>query len=64
MSSYWVNFAATGDPNGKGLPKWNAYDDNKNKSAMEFGDKAGMGPAPDEAKLAVFQAYYDKLYAH
>ena len=64
MSSYWVNFAATGDPNGKGLPKWIAYDDSKNKSAMEFGDKAGMGHAPDEAKLAVFQAYYDKLYAH
>jgi para-nitrobenzyl esterase len=64
MSSYWVNFAATGDPNGKGLPKWIAYDDSKNKSAMEFGDKAGMGPAPDDAKLAVFQAYYDKLYAH
>jgi carboxylesterase type B len=64
MSSYWVNFAATGDPNGKGLPKWLAYDDSKNKSAMEFGDKAGMGPPPDEAKLAVFQAYYDRLYAH
>jgi para-nitrobenzyl esterase len=64
MSSYWVNFAATGDPNGKGLPKWIAYEDNKNKNAMEFGDKAAMGPAPDEAKLAVFQAYYDKLYAH
>ena len=63
MSSYWVNFAATGDPNGKGLPKWIAYGD-KNKSAMEFGDTAGMGPAPDEAKLAVFQAYYDKLYVH
>ena len=63
MSSYWVNFAATGDPNGKGLPKWIAYGD-KNKSAMEFGDTTGMGPAPDEAKLAVFQAYYDKLYAH
>jgi para-nitrobenzyl esterase len=64
MSSYWVNFAATGDPNGKGLPKWLAYDDSKNKSPMEFGDKAGMGPAPDDAKLAVFQAYYDKLYTH
>jgi hypothetical protein len=31
---------------------------------MEFGDKPGMGAAPDEAKIAVFQAYYDKLYAH
>ena len=25
MSSYWVNFIATGDPNGKGLPQWQAY---------------------------------------
>jgi para-nitrobenzyl esterase len=26
MSSYWVNFATTGNPNGKGLPNWAAYD--------------------------------------
>jgi para-nitrobenzyl esterase len=64
MSSYWVNFAATGDPNGEGLPKWLPYEESKNKSAMEFGDHPAMGAAPDTAKLAVFQAFYDKLYAH
>ena len=25
MSSYWVNFAATGDPNGAELPSWPVY---------------------------------------
>ena len=25
MSSYWVNFIVSGDPNGKGLPEWPAY---------------------------------------
>ncbi|AWV99026.1 carboxylesterase/lipase family protein [Arcticibacterium luteifluviistationis] len=27
ISSYWLNFIKTGNPNGEGLPEWNVYDD-------------------------------------
>jgi para-nitrobenzyl esterase len=37
MSSYWVNFAKTGDPNGQGLPEWPAFDPNAPK-VIELGD--------------------------
>jgi para-nitrobenzyl esterase len=44
MSSYWVNFATTGDPNGKGLPNWPAYR-TKSDIALELG--AAIKPAPE-----------------
>ena len=31
MSSYWANFAATGNPNGKGLPEWKSYNSTTNE---------------------------------
>lgn len=37
MSAYWVNFAKTGDPNGKGLPKWMPYN-TSDEPYMDFGD--------------------------
>jgi para-nitrobenzyl esterase len=62
MSSYWVNFAATGDPNGKGLAKWPVYTD-KTKGVMIFGNKPEGAQAPTDAQLAFFQSYFDKLTA-
>ncbi len=60
LSSYWVNFATTGNPNGKGLPEWPAFDDRKNDQPMVLGDEAQVGPAPDSAQLAFFQSVYEK----
>jgi para-nitrobenzyl esterase len=37
MSTYWVNFATTGDPNGKGLPKWMTYNSDT-EAYLDFGD--------------------------
>jgi para-nitrobenzyl esterase len=50
MSSYWVNFATTGNPNGKGLPAWPAYDEKKDL-AMEFGYEVTPIPSPNKAAL-------------
>lgn len=37
MSDYWVNFAKTGDPNGKGLPRWTPYSRDA-EPYLEFGE--------------------------
>jgi para-nitrobenzyl esterase len=60
MSSYWVNFAANGDPNGKGLAKWTAYD-GKTPTVMVFGNKPDGTQAPSDDQLAFFQSYFEKL---
>jgi para-nitrobenzyl esterase len=59
MSSYWVNFAATGDPNTKGLPTWSPYNaKNNDAKAMVFGDTVEFGPHIDAPRLAFFDKYY------
>ena len=46
MSSSWANFAHTGNPNAKGLPKWKAYTP-KNGEMMIFDYKCRIRHNPD-----------------
>jgi para-nitrobenzyl esterase len=39
-ASYWINFAASGDPNGPGLPGWKPYQPGS-RSFMVFDDEIG-----------------------
>ena len=45
MSTYWSNFAKTGDPNGAGLPRWPVYNSQANYPVMHL--DATSHAAPD-----------------
>ncbi len=50
MSSYWVNFATTGNPNGKGLPEWPAYNTKENMVIL-FDEKTAAQKLPSKESL-------------
>ncbi len=60
MSSYWVRFAATGNPNGKGTPHWPAFR-GATGQVLRLGDPIRPGPVPALDHLRVFDAVYAEL---
>ena len=57
MSAYWVNFARTGNPNGRGLPEWDPFDLQK-ELVMQLDTVMVEMPLPGKAKLEFWEYYY------
>jgi para-nitrobenzyl esterase len=56
MSSYISNFVKTGNPNGRGLPRWDPV--GAKPEVMEVGDRTAPVPVvADPAKLAFFERF-------
>lgn len=60
MSSYWVNFAKTGNPNAKGLPEWKAFNTNSQQT-MIFGDTPKTGTLPFKPQFEFWDKYRESL---
>jgi para-nitrobenzyl esterase len=57
ISSYWVNFARTGNPNGKDLPLWPAFT-NADSKVLYLGDPIVIGEVANIDSLKVFDVVY------
>jgi para-nitrobenzyl esterase len=57
MSSYWVNFAKSGNPNGPDLPQWPAFT-NTERKVQYLGDPITVGGVANISGLTVFDAVY------
>ncbi|MCB0645437.1 MAG: carboxylesterase family protein [Saprospiraceae bacterium] len=56
LSTYWTNFARTGDPNSEGLAKWPKYDDQKQEILdIDLDGNIVSKPDPRRARMDVVE---------
>ncbi|MBN2319923.1 MAG: carboxylesterase family protein [Acidobacteria bacterium] len=60
IQSYWINFAANGDPNGSNLPAWPAFNEN-DQMVLFINKDTGARKHPNLDKILAFDTYYARL---
>ncbi len=60
IQQYWINFAKTGNPNGKGLPYWPKFDENKT-TTMQFSYGASLIDLPNADKIHFIDKVYQRV---
>jgi para-nitrobenzyl esterase len=60
MSTYWSNFARTGDPNSPGLPRWPAYNSEDGFQVMHLGTNAHAEPDHHRARYEFLGTHASK----
>jgi para-nitrobenzyl esterase len=60
ISSYWVNFARSGNPNGEGLPVWPTFA-NTDSKVLYLGDPITVGGVANINSLSVLDAVYNSV---
>jgi para-nitrobenzyl esterase len=63
MSSYWANFARSGDPNGAGLPPWQEHRVGESDRAIILDADPSAEMLPTKARLELFDQLYAQMRA-